>query len=93
MNASERTRNRLEGRAHRGMAHGLGLELRERALEIGERGLRLRADLHAPCPLDLMKRPHRLRDGSRELEQLGRHVRVSLKRAQSSRKRLARGSR
>jgi len=83
----------LERRRDGGMPHWLGLELREGALEVGERSLGVRRGLRPAGALDLMQRPHRLRDGRRELEQRGRDVRIPLKRAKPSRKRLSRGSR
>jgi len=74
------------------MPHRLSLELRERALNVGERGLGMRRGLRSPRPLDLVQRPHRLSDRRGKVEQLRWHVGIPLKRTQPSRKRLARGS-
>jgi hypothetical protein len=86
VNAPERTGRRLDGEDDRLKLRRLGLKLRQRRLDVGERNLRVLWELGAPRAFDLVERPHRFRDWRCELEEASRHLRVALQRVERSRK-------
>jgi hypothetical protein len=63
------------------------LELRERSAHVVQRDVGMRRELAGP--LELVKSAHRLRDWSREVDEVAGHTRVGLQRIESARERLA----
>jgi hypothetical protein len=93
VDAPQRAGDGLERGRDGGILRGLRLELSERALEMRQRRLDARRDLRSPRALDLMKGTHGLRDGSRQFEQVTRHVRIALEGIEPPCERLACGAR
>jgi hypothetical protein len=76
---TERRRHSLDCLGHRGVIIWLRLELRERGSNVLEGHVGVGQKLRSVRALDLMERPHRLRDWRREIHQARRDVGVGLK--------------
>ncbi len=81
----ERRSDRLEGIGHGGHGGRLSLQLGERTTHVTEGGLGVRRKLCPLRALNLVKRPHGLRDGLGDVENVRRNVRVGLKRREAFR--------
>jgi hypothetical protein len=87
MHESERARHRLERGRDRGVTARRGLKLRQRTTNVVQRDVRVRRELIGA--LDLVQGPHRLGDGSSEVDEVGRHARIALQSIESARERFA----